>query len=254
MNVCGRISNSETMKAGTCHISRPIRNSVAVRRQILASAARLGWCLNDRSENQADTPIAKRNDGNTRSVGVKPCQCACCNGPQETSPLPGVLTMIIRAMVMPRKMSSARMRDVVVPAAAALTEGEGLNVDVGMDRRSSGLWHRGVCPAGVRAAMAPRMLLGERNGHYALDLVRRVSFIESPLLWPRTRRGGGATRPLCPSARWSAGVGLGHTLVYRRSHRVTDRCPRFCGCSPLLPSPSSLPPPARSRSRPASTW
>ena len=55
-------------------------------------------------------PTANKNDGNTRSVGVKPCQVACSRGAKGVAPLPGVFTMIIKQMVMPRNTSSERKR------------------------------------------------------------------------------------------------------------------------------------------------
>ena len=56
-------------------------------------------------------PTAKRKDGNTRSVGVKPCQLACNSGENGSAPSPGVLTMIIKQTVNPRNTSRARKRD-----------------------------------------------------------------------------------------------------------------------------------------------
>lgn len=56
-------------------------------------------------------PTAKRKDGNTRSVGVKPCQLACRSGEKGVAPSPGVLTIIMKQTVNPRKTSSARKRD-----------------------------------------------------------------------------------------------------------------------------------------------
>ena len=50
---------------------------------------------------------------------MKPCQLAWSSGPQATLPLPGVFTMIMSAIVMPRKMSSARMRWGAVAGGAA---------------------------------------------------------------------------------------------------------------------------------------
>src|SRR3954452_6648479 len=54
-------------------------------------------------------PTAKRNDGNTRSVGVKPCQCACSSG-EYVNLLPDVFTMIIKHIVIPLNTSRARNR------------------------------------------------------------------------------------------------------------------------------------------------
>jgi hypothetical protein len=51
-------------------------------------------------------PIANKKEGNTKSVGVKPCQLACIKGAKVCAPSPGVLTMIIKQMVIPLKTSS----------------------------------------------------------------------------------------------------------------------------------------------------
>ena len=55
-------------------------------------------------------PTAKRNEGKTRSVGVKPCHWACNNGEYVVCPLPGVFTMIMKQTVMPRNTSRASER------------------------------------------------------------------------------------------------------------------------------------------------
>jgi hypothetical protein len=54
-------------------------------------------------------PTAKRKEGNTRSVGVNPCQCACSRG-EYVNLLPDVFTMIIKQIVIPLKTSRARNR------------------------------------------------------------------------------------------------------------------------------------------------
>ncbi len=51
-----------------------------------------------------------KNERNTRSVGVKPCQAAWLSGPKASAPLPGVFTMIIKQMVMPLNTSSDKNR------------------------------------------------------------------------------------------------------------------------------------------------
>ena len=50
-------------------------------------------------------PTANKKDGKTRSVGVKPFQAAWFSG-QKAPLLPGVLTMIMKQIVIPRKTSS----------------------------------------------------------------------------------------------------------------------------------------------------
>src|SRR5450432_3100092 len=54
-------------------------------------------------------PTAKRNEGNTRSVGVNPCQRACSRG-EYVNLLPDVFTMIIKQIVIPLKTSRAKNR------------------------------------------------------------------------------------------------------------------------------------------------
>jgi hypothetical protein len=57
-------------------------------------------------------PIAKSRNGNTRSASVQPFHGACSSHGYTKSQLPGVLTRIIAAMVMPRNTSSASSRSV----------------------------------------------------------------------------------------------------------------------------------------------
>ena len=65
-----------------------------------------------------DTPTMKRKNGKIRSVGVQPFQSACSSGQYIAPHVPGLLTMVIPAMVMPRNASSDISRS---PAAAATT-------------------------------------------------------------------------------------------------------------------------------------
>jgi hypothetical protein len=51
-------------------------------------------------------PTAKRKEGNTRSVGVKPSHSACSRGAKATGPY-WLLTMIMEQSVMPLKTSRA---------------------------------------------------------------------------------------------------------------------------------------------------
>lgn len=56
-------------------------------------------------------PTAKRKEGNTKSVGVKPFQSACLSGQKTAAQLPGVLTMIMKQTVSPRNTSKAMKRE-----------------------------------------------------------------------------------------------------------------------------------------------
>ena len=50
-------------------------------------------------------PTANKKKGNTKSVGVQPCQGACSSGPKICAQDPGLLTRIISATVAPLKTS-----------------------------------------------------------------------------------------------------------------------------------------------------
>lgn len=50
-------------------------------------------------------PTANRKKGNTRSVGVHPCQGACASGAYRCDQLPGLFTRIMNATVAPRNTS-----------------------------------------------------------------------------------------------------------------------------------------------------
>ena len=50
-------------------------------------------------------PTANKKKGNTKSVGVQPCQLACPKGLKICPQLPGLFTKIIRATVAPLKTS-----------------------------------------------------------------------------------------------------------------------------------------------------
>ena len=56
-------------------------------------------------------PTINKNEGNTRSVGVRPFQRECISGANGVA-LPGVLTIIIKQTTMPRKTSRDKKRDV----------------------------------------------------------------------------------------------------------------------------------------------
>src|SRR5690606_18437095 len=52
-----------------------------------------------RNEKNIAAPTINKKKGNTRSVGVQPCQSACWNGAYISLHEPGVLTRIINAIV-----------------------------------------------------------------------------------------------------------------------------------------------------------
>jgi hypothetical protein len=53
-------------------------------------------------------PTANRNEGKTRSVGVKPCHEACRRGLNGIALLPGVFTIIMKQMVRPLNTSNGK--------------------------------------------------------------------------------------------------------------------------------------------------
>jgi len=60
--------------------------------------------------NLIDAPTKNRKKGNTRSVSVQPCHFAWRSGGYTLAQLPGLFTMIIRAIVIPLNMSIEYMR------------------------------------------------------------------------------------------------------------------------------------------------
>lgn len=88
----------------------PMENNNVVRRKIFQPASADHLCSNFPKENHMETPIINIKEGKTRSVKVKPCQIACRRGAYTNSPVPGVFTIIIKAIVRPRKKSMERYR------------------------------------------------------------------------------------------------------------------------------------------------
>src|ERR1700735_4054796 len=68
----------------------------------------------DSSEMTVVTPTRKRKVGKTRSVGVQPFHAECSKGQYAWPPL--LLTMIMKAMVMPRSTSRDSIRAEVAVA------------------------------------------------------------------------------------------------------------------------------------------
>ena len=52
-----------------------------------------------------DAPTKNKKNGKTKSVSVHPCHLACSKGEYTYPQFPGLLTIIIREMVMPVKIS-----------------------------------------------------------------------------------------------------------------------------------------------------
>ena len=97
---------------GNQYIKNPNKNISAVRLVILATM--LEWLIPSHlgSTKLRAFPTANKKEGNTKSVGVNPCHFACNKGAKVTS-LPGVFTIIIKQIVIPRNTSRARNRCVL---------------------------------------------------------------------------------------------------------------------------------------------
>src|ERR1700744_62066 len=112
MRVCDIGDNDHcpfsTLKNGNQYIRYPIRKISSVRLNILPNTAPLSICANFFMVKLMALPTAKRKEGNTRSVGVNPFHLAWLSG-QKASP-PGLLTMIIKQIVIPRNTSRDKNR------------------------------------------------------------------------------------------------------------------------------------------------
>lgn len=97
-------------KKGNQYIRKPSKKINTVRLKIFIRNAESLISLYLCKEKLIAFPTANKNEGKTRSVGVKPCQLACSSGGYGTAPLPGVFTMIIKQMVIPLKTSNAKNR------------------------------------------------------------------------------------------------------------------------------------------------
>src|SRR5687768_17518556 len=154
------------------------------------------------------TPTMNRKNGKIRSVGVQPCQSACLSGPYMWCHEPGLFTMSIAAMVMPRKMSSDASRCGFVgsdgragaismsgdatgagreAAAAAAAEGEVASVRLigngscGANGDEAGLYRNLRATLLRRARLLPSRLLDSRLGRsLALPSLARVQKKERP--------------------------------------------------------------------------
>ena len=96
--------------AARCIVWRTICPRVAPRASLLSIA------------NTADTPIAKTKVGKTRSVAVRPFQAACFMKPHDPPP-PLLLTMIMKAIVIPRATSRLRSLGASPGRGAVLADG-----------------------------------------------------------------------------------------------------------------------------------
>src|SRR6516225_11211130 len=92
---------------GNQYKKNPQRKMMSVRLKILPNTCDWLIVLHFFITKLMAFPTAKRNEGNTRSVGVKPCQAACSRG-EYVNLLPDVFTIIIKQIVIPLNTSRAR--------------------------------------------------------------------------------------------------------------------------------------------------
>src|SRR5688500_4754543 len=103
--------SSANAKNGYQYSRKPSKKINTVLFNIFRRKAEWFNCWSFSNEKLIALPTAKRNEGNTRSVGVNPCQSACSNGSKGVAPLPGLFTIIMKQTVSPRNTSSARKRE-----------------------------------------------------------------------------------------------------------------------------------------------
>src|SRR5690606_34909747 len=87
---------------GNQYIMHPMKKIRKERRRVFFQKAVLPRAAYFSITNAMALPTAKRKEGKTRSVGVKPCHGACANGAYRWLQLPGELTIIMKHIVIPR--------------------------------------------------------------------------------------------------------------------------------------------------------
>jgi hypothetical protein len=95
---------------GNQYIRYPNKKIMAALLNILNNTEPVFMPINFFWEKLIAFPTANKKEGKTRSVGVKPNHAACSSGANGAAPLPGVFTMIIKQIVIPRNTSSERNR------------------------------------------------------------------------------------------------------------------------------------------------
>ncbi len=86
--------------------NRPIKNMIRLLLMIFLQNTASPAASSLGITNDIALPTANKKKGNTRSVGVNPCQGACLRGGKVCVRLPGLFTNIMRQTVAPRKTSS----------------------------------------------------------------------------------------------------------------------------------------------------
>src|SRR5271170_3006767 len=104
-------------------MARPKTKRIAARRKIGPSRLVRGTPAAMRLPNDSvmETPTIHRNAGNTVSVKVHPCHAEWLSGAYDLGP-PALFTITIRAMVAPRRASSATRRGCDETGTAAFAD------------------------------------------------------------------------------------------------------------------------------------
>jgi hypothetical protein len=101
---------------GNQYIKKPRANKIILRLKMVSSTFALPAFSKLGKTKLSELPTANKKDGNTKSVGVNPCQLACLKGAKVCNASPGVLTMIIKQIVIPRKTSNDKNLSLFITA------------------------------------------------------------------------------------------------------------------------------------------
>jgi hypothetical protein len=101
---------------GNQYIKKPRANKINVRFKMVNSTVDLPNFSTLGKTKLSELPTANKKDGNTKSVGVNPCQLACLKGAKVCNPSPGELTIIIKHIVIPRKTSNDKNLSLFIAA------------------------------------------------------------------------------------------------------------------------------------------
>ena len=101
---------------GNQYIKKPNANKIIVRLKMVKSTLALPVFSRLGKTKLSELPTANKKEGKTKSVGVNPCQLACLKGAKVCNASPGVLTMIIKQIVIPLKTSKDKNLSLFITA------------------------------------------------------------------------------------------------------------------------------------------
>ena len=99
-----------SLKKGNQYMRYPNKKIIKVRFKIFQTTLCVGMVTHLLITKLMAFPTANKNDGKTKSVGVKPFQGECSKGENVVASFPDVFTIIIKQTVMPRNTSKATFR------------------------------------------------------------------------------------------------------------------------------------------------